>query len=77
MVNIADVDLDGTPDLLFRNMASGTMMIRHGKPGAVVASLKPAGADGNIRLYHPGETSVGISDEIVISTDWTAVKSFG
>ncbi|TDC41446.1 DNRLRE domain-containing protein [Micromonospora sp. KC213] len=39
VVNIADVDLDGTPDLLWRNLDNGNMYLRHGKPGAVAGSV--------------------------------------
>ena len=48
IVNLADIDRDGTPDLLFRNLDQGGMYIRHGKPGPVpgsvdLNSLKTAG----------------------------------
>jgi hypothetical protein len=39
IVNIADIDLDGTPDLLWRSLDSGTLYIRHGKPGTVAGSV--------------------------------------
>ncbi|WP_326700789.1 DNRLRE domain-containing protein [Streptomyces sp. NBC_01754] len=39
IVNVADVDLDGTPDLLWRNTSNGNMYIRHGKPGPVAGSV--------------------------------------
>lgn len=39
IVNVADVDLDGTPDLLWRNLDTGYMYIRHGKPGSVAGSV--------------------------------------
>ncbi|NED89884.1 hypothetical protein G3I76_58645, partial [Streptomyces sp. SID11233] len=39
IVNVADIDLDGTPDLLWRNTSNGNMYIRHGKPGAVKGSV--------------------------------------
>ncbi|MFC9162651.1 hypothetical protein ACFTZ8_17695 [Streptomyces fungicidicus] len=32
LINLADTDLDGTADLLWRNPANGNMYIRHGKP---------------------------------------------
>ncbi|MFB7269388.1 DNRLRE domain-containing protein [Streptomyces sp. NPDC056244] len=39
LVNIADIDLDGTPDLLWRNLDAGNLYVRHGKPGPVVGSV--------------------------------------
>ncbi|MFI8960839.1 DNRLRE domain-containing protein [Streptomyces sp. NPDC053493] len=39
IVNIADIDLDNTPDLLWRSLDSGTIYIRHGKPGSVAGSV--------------------------------------
>ncbi|MFJ9576875.1 hypothetical protein ACIRQF_10905 [Streptomyces sp. NPDC101191] len=39
IVNIADIDLDGAPDLLWRSLDSGTIYIRHGKPGPVAGSV--------------------------------------
>lgn len=39
IVNLADIDLDGTPDLLWRDLTSGDMYLRHGKPGTVSGSV--------------------------------------
>jgi hypothetical protein len=39
IVNIADVDLDTTPDLVWRNVSTGVMYLRHGKPGTVAGSV--------------------------------------
>lgn len=39
LVNVADIDLDGTPDLLWRNLDNGNMYVRHGKPGTVAGSV--------------------------------------
>lgn len=39
VVNVADIDLDSTPDLLWRNLDNGNMYVRHGKPGAVAGSV--------------------------------------
>ncbi|MGW7428295.1 hypothetical protein ACWGIN_01970 [Streptomyces sp. NPDC054861] len=39
IVNVADIDLDNTPDLLWRSLDSGTIYIRHGKPGPVAGSV--------------------------------------
>ncbi|MFC7529148.1 FG-GAP repeat domain-containing protein, partial [Actinoplanes sp. GCM10030250] len=51
IVNLADVDLDGTPDLTWRHLDTGFMWLRHGKPGTVAGSvnldsLKTAAASG-------------------------------
>ncbi|MFI1979499.1 FG-GAP-like repeat-containing protein [Streptomyces wedmorensis] len=42
VVNLADIDLDNTPDLLFRDVNTGVMYIRHGKPGSVAGSVSLA-----------------------------------
>lgn len=60
IVNVADVDLDNTPDLLWRNLDTGAMYVRHGRPGAVTGSvdlnsLKTAAASRN------GDVSYGTS----------------
>jgi hypothetical protein len=39
IVNVADVDLDGTPDLVWRHLDTGVMYLRHGKPGSVAGSV--------------------------------------
>ncbi|MFF5974397.1 hypothetical protein ACFY7C_23020 [Streptomyces sp. NPDC012769] len=39
IVNIADMNKDNTPDLLWRNVENGNMYVRHGKPGAVAGSV--------------------------------------
>ncbi|MFC7535504.1 FG-GAP repeat domain-containing protein, partial [Actinoplanes sp. GCM10030250] len=39
IVNIADVNLDGAPDMTFRKPDTGIMYIRHGKPGTVAGSV--------------------------------------
>jgi hypothetical protein len=39
IVNIADMNKDSTPDLLWRNLDNGNMYVRHGKPGAVAGSV--------------------------------------
>ncbi|MET9346696.1 FG-GAP-like repeat-containing protein [Streptomyces termitum] len=48
LVNLADVNGDGTPDLLWRNVDDGKVFLRHGKPGpsagsVALASLMKAG----------------------------------
>ncbi|WP_416968493.1 FG-GAP-like repeat-containing protein [Streptomyces sp. 4F14] len=39
IVNVADVNGDKTPDMLWRNLDNGTMYVRHGKPGSVTGSV--------------------------------------
>lgn len=39
IVNVADINQDATPDLLWRNLDNGVMYVRHGKPGAVAGSV--------------------------------------
>ncbi|MER7332468.1 MULTISPECIES: DNRLRE domain-containing protein [unclassified Micromonospora] len=39
VLNVADVDLDGTPDLLWRNLDNGNMYVRHGLPGSTPGSV--------------------------------------
>ncbi|MDX2708296.1 DNRLRE domain-containing protein, partial [Streptomyces sp. PA03-6a] len=39
IVNLADMNKDGTPDLLWRNLDNGNMYARHGKPGSVAGSV--------------------------------------
>ncbi|NBE81920.1 DNRLRE domain-containing protein [Micromonospora rubida] len=39
IVNVADIDLDTTPDVLWRNLDNGNMYVRHGKPGPVAGSV--------------------------------------
>ncbi|MEG3632017.1 DNRLRE domain-containing protein [Streptomyces poriticola] len=39
IVNVADINGDSTPDLLWRNLDNGNMYVRHGKPGAVGGSV--------------------------------------
>ncbi|MBB2947665.1 hypothetical protein FB565_007436 [Actinoplanes lutulentus] len=68
LVNIADIDLDGTPDLLWRNVVSGAMYIRAGLPGTVAGSVSldsikiaansKAGADTS---YGTGWTNTGVT----------------
>lgn len=39
IVNLADMNKDGTPDLLWRNMDNGNMYLRRGKPGTGTGSV--------------------------------------
>ncbi|MFY1636232.1 DNRLRE domain-containing protein [Solwaraspora sp. WMMB335] len=67
IVNVADIDRDGTPDLLWRHLDNGTMYLRHGLPGPVtgsvdLASLKSAAAsrDGDVP-YGTGWTAAAMN----------------
>ncbi|MEU7017149.1 DNRLRE domain-containing protein [Streptomyces sp. NPDC046385] len=73
IVNIADIDLDGAPDLLWRSLDSGTIYIRHGKPGPVagsvdIESLKLAGnsRQGSDTTYGSNWTTTNISAIVAI-----------
>ncbi|MFY1700957.1 DNRLRE domain-containing protein [Micromonospora sp. WMMA1923] len=70
--NVADIDQDGTPDLLWRNLDNGNMYVRHGRPGPVpgsvdLNSLKQAAAsrDGDVS-YGTGWSEANISALITI-----------
>ncbi|MFF9751250.1 FG-GAP repeat domain-containing protein [Streptomyces sp. NPDC014344] len=39
IVNVADINGDKTPDLLWRNLDNGNMYVRHGRPGPVSGSV--------------------------------------
>ncbi|MEU3455088.1 hypothetical protein ABZ671_16025 [Micromonospora sp. NPDC006766] len=72
IVNVADIDLDGTPDLLWRNLDNGNMYVRHGKPGSVLGSvnldsLKTAAnsRDGDVS-YGTGWSEANISALVAI-----------
>ncbi|MFF3285804.1 FG-GAP-like repeat-containing protein [Streptomyces sp. NPDC003023] len=41
LISLADIDLDGTADLLWRNPGNGNMYIRHGKPDSSGSGLDP------------------------------------
>ncbi|MDX3855343.1 FG-GAP-like repeat-containing protein [Streptomyces sp. AK02-01A] len=64
IVNVADINGDSVPDLLWRNLDNGNMYVRHGKPGKAggvdLESLKLAGNSAN------GDVSYG--------TNWTEVN---
>ncbi|WP_327373252.1 DNRLRE domain-containing protein [Streptomyces sp. NBC_01216] len=39
IVNVGDINKDGTPDLLWRDLTGGGIKVRHGKPGAGAGSV--------------------------------------
>lgn len=72
VLNVTDVDLDGTPDLLWRNLDNGNMYLRHGKPGTTAGSvnldsLKQAvnSRDGDVS-YGTGFTEASMSAAVSI-----------
>jgi hypothetical protein len=72
VVNVADIDLDGTPDLLWRNLDNGTMYVRHGLPDSTAGSvnlhsLKQAAnsRDGDVS-YGTGWSEAAVSAVIAI-----------
>lgn len=77
IVNVADIDRDGTPDLLWRNLStiasSANVAIRHGKPGPTagsvdLVSLKYAvnSREGKDTTYASGWTSTAVTNAIGI-----------
>ncbi|WP_424210901.1 FG-GAP-like repeat-containing protein [Streptomyces sp. BI20] len=69
LVSIADIDLDGTPDLLWRSPGSGKLYLRHGKPGKV------AGSADIKSLSLAGESREGFDAQY--GTNWTAANITG
>ncbi|MEV0430858.1 DNRLRE domain-containing protein [Micromonospora sp. NPDC050495] len=62
IVNVADIDLDGTPDLVWRNLDNGNMYIRHGKPGTVA---------GSVLLDSLKSAAASRSGDVAYGTSWT------
>ncbi|MFI5843512.1 FG-GAP repeat domain-containing protein [Catenuloplanes sp. NPDC051500] len=62
IINVADMDLDGTPDLLWRDVNSGVVSVRHGKPGAVA---------GSVTLESIGKASGSRSGDVSVGTGFT------
>lgn len=62
IVNVADVDLDNTPDLLWRNPSTGIMYLRHGKPGPVA---------GSVNLDSLKTAAASRSGDVTYGTSWT------
>lgn len=61
IVNIADMNKDGTPDLLWRNMSNGNMYVRHGKPGAT----------GGVDLVSIKLAANSVNGDVTFGTGWT------
>ncbi|MFI2437192.1 DNRLRE domain-containing protein [Streptomyces sp. NPDC018693] len=62
IVNVADINGDSTPDLLWRNLDNGNMYVRHGKPGSVSGSVDLA----SIKL-----ASNSLNGDVSYGTGWT------
>ncbi|GAB3150433.1 VCBS repeat-containing protein [Micromonospora sonneratiae] len=65
VLNVADIDLDGTPDLLWRNLDSGGMYVRHGKPGSTA---------GSVDLNSLKSAATSRNGDVSYGTDWTEAK---
>ncbi|MFF9841657.1 DNRLRE domain-containing protein [Streptomyces sp. NPDC013740] len=62
IVNLADMDKNGTPDLLWRNLDNGNMYVRHGKPGAVA---------GSVDLDSIKVAANAVDGDVAFGTGWT------
>lgn len=65
IINVADIDQDNTPDLLWRNLDTGYMYIRHGKPGSVT---------GSVDLESLSEAAKSRNGDVQYGTGWTATS---
>ncbi|MFJ8667419.1 hypothetical protein [Streptomyces sp. NPDC093600] len=65
IVNLADMNKDGTPDLLWRNTENGNMYVRHGKPGT--------GA-GSVNLDSLKLAANSLNGDVSFGTNWTAAN---
>ncbi|MFI2504748.1 hypothetical protein [Streptomyces sp. NPDC018972] len=75
LVSLADIDLDGTADLLWRNPENGNMYIRHGKPNSAKTGLDPMSVavaansrEGVDTIYGTGWTAAAL-DQVVSMPD--------
>ncbi|WP_415952273.1 FG-GAP-like repeat-containing protein [Streptomyces sp. KLOTTS4A1] len=64
VISLADIDLDGTADLLWRNPGNGNMYIRHGKPDSSGKGLDPMSIALAVNSREGVDTNYG--------TGWTA-----
>ncbi|GAA1935137.1 VCBS repeat-containing protein [Streptomyces sodiiphilus] len=65
IVNVTDIDGDGTPDLLWRNRGNGNMYVRHGKPGDKA---------GSVDLESLTLASRSRDGDVVYGTNWTSTS---
>ncbi|MFF9819700.1 hypothetical protein ACF1GV_41500, partial [Streptomyces sp. NPDC014006] len=66
IVNVADINGDNTPDLLWRNLDNGNMYDRQGKPGTVAGSV-------DLESLKLAANSLTGKDE-AYGTNWTDVN---
>ncbi|MGW0466193.1 DNRLRE domain-containing protein [Streptomyces sp. NPDC003027] len=62
IVNIADINKDATPDLLWRNLDNGNMYVRHGKPGT---------GTGSVDLVSLKQAANSLNGDVSYGTNWT------
>ncbi|MFD6323715.1 DNRLRE domain-containing protein, partial [Streptomyces sp. NPDC058442] len=62
IVNVADINGDKTPDLLWRNLDNGNMYARHGKPGPV---------SGSVDLISLKLAANSLNGDVRYATDWS------
>ncbi|WP_075661179.1 DNRLRE domain-containing protein [Streptomyces acidiscabies] len=62
IVNIADINADDVPDLLWRNLDNGNMYVRHGKPGSVA---------GSVALDSLKTAAASLNGDVAYGTSWT------
>lgn len=62
IVNVADINGDKTPDLLWRNLDNGNMYVRHGKPGPVT---------GSVDLVSLKLASGSLGGDVAYGTSWS------
>lgn len=62
IVNVADINGDETPDLLWRNLDNGNMYVRHGRPGPVSGSVDL------VSLKHAADS---LNGDVGYGTNWS------
>ncbi|MFJ3901751.1 FG-GAP-like repeat-containing protein [Streptomyces sp. NPDC090025] len=63
IVNVGDINKDGTPDLLWRDLDGGAMNVRHGKPGA--------GGPGSVELTSLMLAANSLNGDVAYGAGWT------
>ncbi|MCH0563131.1 DNRLRE domain-containing protein [Streptomyces sp. MUM 2J] len=63
IVNVADINGDSTPDLLWRDLDTGKMYVRHGKPGST---------SGSVDLGSLKDGASSLNGDVVYGSGWTA-----
>ncbi len=62
IVNVADINGDKTPDLLWRNLDNGNMYVRHGRPGPI---------SGSVDLDSLKLAANALNGDVAYGTSWT------